>query len=216
VTLTDRYNALGGVMSEHAIVAAGGPPWLTDALVCTAAARERLLRYARAGFPPADRRRLQMVNVEHGTNAVLLEVFGRVPGCVAEHATRNVIVAPVGKRASGWISTLPTLPRRNERPFLISIAADRPNEEVASTFAHELAHAWLSYDIEASEPLDEPAANEDNPASMSTQEFIVEYARDEWQVATLARSWGFTGSGADVDSRAATLRQYRAEMEKRA
>jgi hypothetical protein len=66
--------------------------------------------------------------------------------------------------------------RRSKNVWIIVSLDQEPGEELQTTVAHEIAHAWLGHDRCGDMPTD-----------------------CEEQAARLAKSWGFGGEGADAE-----------------
>src|SRR5689334_1234241 len=204
LTISDRFAALGARVPMRDL-AAGQCAWLTEELIPTAAARERLLRWAVTGCHAPNLGALCVL--QDDARDIIEDACRRLPDCVADHLVRNVCVAVVGRETGGWVTPLPALPCATEAPQLLVVQAVSDDAETAGVFAHEAAHAWLSLRVfdrtdlvptlparrEAAALLDRLAAAWAIPYSGR-----MDRARHEWLVARLAQSWGFQGRACDV------------------
>lgn len=203
LTLSDRFNALGGRVPMRNL-AAGDCAWLTEALIPTDAARERLRRWAAAGCLAPDHDALNVLHSD--AREVIEDACRRLPDCVADHLVRNVYVAVVGRESGGWVTSLPALPSATEAPQILVVQASDDDAETAGVFAHEAAHAWLSLKI-----YDHADLVSTVPARRDTAALVdrlakawalpspqIGRAREEWRVARLAGSWGFSGWACDA------------------
>jgi len=207
LTLSERFAALGGSVPLRNL-AAGDCAWLREELIPTPAARLRLLRWASLGCPAPDRGTLNVL--QEDARSIIEDACRHLPDCVADHLVRNVYVAVVGRDSGGWVTPLPALSSATEAPQLLVVQAVDDDAETAGIFAHEAAHAWLSLGIfERAELVPVVSARRDTPALLDRLakawalptpcSVQIEHARQEWMVARLARSWGFTGRACDTE-----------------
>jgi len=115
------------------------------------------------------------------TQALLAKAVSRLPEDVAGFALERCCFVSIGGNFLGL--TLPgRLGEDNEGQsanFWIIVLDDcQPRDEMQATIAHEIAHAWLRHDRYGEDDLTVDC---------------------EVQAAELARDWGFTGTGADVE-----------------
>lgn len=222
LTIADKIEALAGTVSGRALVA-GSCAWLTSELIPTDAARARLRRWALAGRPVPDRGALAIVGAEPEMRAAVVGAIARLPDCVVAHLVTNTIVVLVGKRCNGWASHLPALTAPSEPAQIIALSDVSEVDETAAIFAHEAAHCFLSLPVLGAAPSQH--AHRDAEAQTELMNTLVREwhvtdprsfnrARDEWMVAELARSWGFTGRAVDADRFDTDLRAARAVFER--
>lgn len=219
MTFSDRCELLAGFATPQQ-VAAGAAPWLTEAFVLTDGARTRLRRWSAAGGPKADPGTVCFAAgpLEPELEALLVvRVLDRLPPPVQWHVTGNVVLVAVGHRTAGWIGTLPALPRPDERPHVIAIAAVPDEDEFAATLAHEVGHSWLRPVLpvhQAPPAPHEARAYDEHLAQLAAAWRVTDprpetRALSEFRTARLAHEWGFRGHAADVDRFAADLRRAR-------
>jgi hypothetical protein len=110
----------------------------------------------------------------------IIRTLLKLPQDVRDFALERCRFVSVGKGAAGI--TLPgrigshAYDKRTRNMWLIVLDDNEPAEQVEATIAHEIGHAWRHDDR-----LDMPPED------------------CEEQTAELARSWGFTGRGADPE-----------------
>jgi hypothetical protein len=207
VNLEERHALLAGRVSWQDI-AQGKPAWLRDELILTAAGRERLMAWAagcadvqRPSLPAAAIRARIVYVGDPEILDVIASAMARIPPPVCDTVLDQALFVGVGRSAKAWASVSPA--SSEARPAIIAISgAQRNDNELATTVAHECGHAWLHT----------PWNGERNQTTAERRAFVEDRAFDgvpaelvthvvqccERQAAALARAWGFTGRAADV------------------
>jgi len=100
---------------------------------------------------------------------------------------------------------------------LIALAGDRPDDEIAGTAGHEVAHLWLCPSPESVPPVATRRlvrhtaihlAAEWGQLDRVVRIFTDRAVTDEYQAAGLARTWGFSGSAANGHRCALAAQQH--------
>jgi hypothetical protein len=198
ITFGDRLRLLGVKPSElHERWDSGR--WLTDALLATPEAVERLDAWVKHGRPLHDPTRLRYAG-DRAVSDALRGVLAKVPPPVAWWMVERAIFLGLGRDASG-LCVHPSLPTE---PGLRVVLIDGRADDAATVCAHEGAHLWC-------EPVSDPAGwyldarclNQAAFARVAVAFGRLDDAADlaerpERRAARLAREWGFTGAGADL------------------
>jgi hypothetical protein len=201
VTLEERYDALAGAV-RYRDLARGGYRWLTDTLVKTDGARQRLRAWALAGCHDGPRELCYTGNESIGRAADA--VLQALPPPVAWHVARAVLVIGQGF-AGGMCATFPKLPPCDENRQIVTVGKVPNDADLPGIIAHEFAHAWTFGIVAVSSAvaLTERLAWYDRIRSLVTEhpqlvtDVIGDDLRHEWLAVTLAREWGFTGPATD-------------------
>jgi hypothetical protein len=207
VNIEERHALLAGRVSWQDI-AQGKPGWLRDELILTAAGHARLMAWAavcddvqRPNLPAAViRQRIVYVGDSEILDVITL-ALARIAPPVCDTVLAQALFVGVGRSANAWVSVSPAA--SESKPAIIAISGVQRNDnELATTVAHECAHAWLHT----------PWNGERNHTTAERRAFVEDRAFDgiptrfvahvvqccERQAAALARAWGFTGRAADV------------------
>lgn len=181
------------------------PPWLTAALIGTAAARQKLSDWAR--MTPAPREdaladpaellvQLRAVGDFHVLQ-VLAATLAHLPPPVRDYVARRCTFVLVGLSLGGWCGPQVDF---GERPWCIVVsAALRTEDRLRDLCAHEIAHAWTLPEPEPGVPLCSSLKFETVYGASAIPGHVVEivkwrrarYEEGERQAKTLTRTWGF-------------------------
>jgi hypothetical protein len=107
----------------------------------------------------------------------LAHVLVALPEKVRDYTLARCIIFSIGRGAAGivWPARVAQSSRYRRPKWLIVISEEA--DDLESTIAHEIAHAWLRHD---------------RMAEVTPREW-------EMEAANLARDWGFLGRGADPE-----------------
>jgi hypothetical protein len=216
LSLSEKFELLSGAISYRAL-AQGEARWLRPELVRTEVARERVRTWAASGAFAA----LSTDDVEYNlrpryigdviVRAIVAEALTKIAPPVRDLVLSTCWIFEVGKDATGWFGALPTARAES----VINLNGDRPLDELASTFAHECAHAWLHPMPRPTASAYEAGAGEDQRATLlglagewkMPHVVLAPRIRAEWQAASLAAAWGFTGAAASGEHCARAARE---------
>jgi hypothetical protein len=165
----------------------------------------RTRRWCDAGFPDPPAYCLAgFIGPERGIFEACQRATARIPPPVRWFTARNVIVIGVGDKANGWVSGWPSClgTGADEGLVLVAVSGALSNdEETESIIAHEIAHGWLG-PIKGESGLTVEGLQDPPDFAALAVEWGVNVQNlvriNEWRVATLVRSWGFTGRASDA------------------
>ena len=219
------YCALLGVVPDDGLSPlerpAALPSWLGPELCASAPARARLRRWAvDAGSPVATgamiRSRVAFVGDPDIRAIVVQALEERIPPPVVHHVLSVCWIFGVGWSTAGWNCVAPPLPSQPPEPLqLINVAGHSGDgEDIAGTFAHEVAHSWVLAPSDALEELEPVQEREQRWRSLQQMavavgrlDVLFQLAmRNERRAAACARAWGFTGRGANGEACALAAR----------
>ncbi len=210
-SLEERYEFFRGQVSYRDL-AHGAARWLTQLLIATPAAKEKLAEWVSATPPPwATPSSEELQSKVHyfgdfSMSSTLAGALERLPPPVRDYALERVSFMGIGWQAWGFCGPWP--PRTPERPWLIvaSIPWGRKDMNPVDVFGHELSHAWLNQEPSAGDQAMSAFAAND---LMNTPERIFRQlsretvknvssmrraaARRERLARALTRAWGFRG-----------------------
>ena len=203
MTITERLDLLRPMPTKQAI---HETPWLTDALVRRDSARDRLRDWCAAGCPePLGVDRVAFVGAD-AARSVIVDALHRIPAPpVRAHVLRHVLFVAVGFDVNAWCSPLPVLAHDlDEAPQMIAVGPILWTGDGPSVIAHEVAHAWLGFRY----PATRDGAWARQTSEARAKDYMEKYgpaSLREWEIqeeryaCELARSWGFSGRGANPD-----------------
>lgn len=157
--LETKLELLAGSMSAREFVAAGGVPWLSQALCCTDVARERLRDWCAAGGmtrPAVSRGAIVERMAYMGTDAVAVPIVLALEAMAPparDFALQHVLFIGVDAGEAGWCAPIVPVPGGLRKVVVVrrESRSDAGDWYARRTALHELAHAWL-------EPVMEDAA----------------------------------------------------------
>ncbi len=200
-TLAERIEILAPALSARD-VAAGRYANVFTAAMWQGEGPARVREWGAAGCPtgPFD---IVYVGSER-IGRVVDDVLARIPAPVAFHVSRSVVVAGQDF-VGGYFLRLPRLHDGHTTKHLIVIAEKgAPDDVTAGIVAHEVAHSWTTA-LDASRSSAEVREYRANMARVlrvadrDTRQYLVRGAKlEEWCAASLAKAWGFSGPGADI------------------
>jgi hypothetical protein len=203
---------------EAAMLAGLGLPFLTDLLVATPAAWQRLESWLAAGarVPSADDlvRRLKFLGDTQVRDVVLKALHENIPPPAADYLLGNFLFMGTGWSTGGWCVRT-AAPRGPVLSVVLLNGASRDPATVLDYMLHEGSHGWLLCDPPEPIPA-ESLYNEMGAALLAAakrsgglRELLDDEGRDERLADALACEWGGKLSCTDLHDREGTLRELR-------
>lgn len=201
-TLAERIEVLAPAISARAVAAGRYAHVFTDAM-WQGEGPARVREWGAAGCPTGP---FEVVYVgSDRVGRVVDDVMARIPAPVAFHVSRSVIVAGQDF-VGGYFLRLPRLPDGHTTKHLLVIADSRESDDgTAGIVAHEIAHSWTTgldegYSSAELQKYHDAKARVLRVANRDTREYLLRGAKlSERIAATLAKEWGFSGPGTDIE-----------------